>query len=196
MVGRESPWLAGLKSLQGAKTWIYAPFDTLTTLWKLGKARHSFFLLYTIFLTHLRGKHLKFGARRCSMQLPDRMAALTAFLSLPLAFIPNPSPQNESRAFSGAAKPPAFPCPSERMAALRKNQLTRELHPKSGIPTHPLRPWQPERLKAMSAAAFMDPGTSLTSCPIVHILSGLEIGTSCPGQTGTVRLLCIKDYTR
>lgn len=130
------------------------------------------------------------------MQLPDRMAALTAFLSLPLAFIPNPSPQNKPRAFSGAAKPPAFPCPSEGMAALRKNQLTRELYPKSGIPTHPLRPWQPERLKAMSAAAFMDPGTSLTSCPIVHIPSGLEIGTFCPGQTGTARLLCIKDYTR
>lgn len=49
MVGRESPWLAGLTSLQGAKTWIYAPFDTLTTLSKLRKARHSFFLLYTIF---------------------------------------------------------------------------------------------------------------------------------------------------
>lgn len=81
------------------------------------------------------------------MQLPDRMAALTAFLSLPLAFIPNPSLQNKSRAFSGAAKPPAFPCPSEGMAALRKNQLTRELHPLQKSDSHR----SPEALAARKA---------------------------------------------
>lgn len=82
-----------------------------------------------------------------------------------------------------------LPQPSNLMAPLSKTCLLgSHILSLSENPTHLPRPWQPERLTPMSAAAFMAVWTSLTSCPIALIPTGLEMGTFCPGKTDVVML--------